>query len=136
MKAARHLRFTCQRNTVLLTLNRELDEDAREAVCQETETVMQAVFEPSSVVFVVDFEGQPRCRTAGLLMLLGVLASHVGRGRGRIVICNPSDTLAQTLKRMRLDKFWPIFHTRADALASLEQPFFPAHATIHAPASS
>jgi hypothetical protein len=115
----RFLRFCCQRNTVLLTLAAEFDDDALDVVEQETETVLRAVCEPSAVSFLLDFEGQPRCRSRGLLMLLGVLWKHVRRGTGKLLICNPAPHDLSTLRRMRLDRVWPIFATREEALAAL-----------------
>jgi hypothetical protein len=120
-QATRFLSFCCQRNTVLLTLVADLDEDAQEAVEKETETVMRAVCEPASVVFVVDFEGQNRCRNRGLLMLLGALRKHVPPASGRILICNPAPQDLATLQRMRLDRVWPVYSSRDEALAALSK---------------
>jgi anti-anti-sigma regulatory factor len=117
--AARLLSFSCQRNTVVVTLAADVDEDAQELVEKETETVMLAVCEPASVVFVVDFEGQSRCRDRGLLMLLGALRKHVPPKSGKILICNPSPQDLATLQRMRLDRVWPVYPTREQALAAL-----------------
>ena len=113
------LRFACQRNTVLLTVVAELDDDSHEAVEAETETVLRAVSEPSAVVFLLDFEGQPRCRSRGLVMLLGVLWKHVRKGTGKLLICNPAPRDLETLRRMRLDRVWPVYASRDEALAAL-----------------
>jgi anti-anti-sigma regulatory factor len=115
----RLLRFCCQRNTVLLTLAAEFDDAARPAVEEETATVMRAVCEPAAVVFVLDFEGQARCPSRGLQMLLGVLWKHVRNGTGKLLLCNPAPHHLATLKRMRLDLVWPIYASREEALASL-----------------
>lgn len=115
----RLLRFHCQRNTVLLTLAAEFGEEARGAVEEATETVLRAVCEPSAAVFLLDFEGQSRCCTRGLQMLLGVLWKHVRNGTGKLLICNPAPHDLATLQRMRLDRIWPVFASREAALASL-----------------
>jgi anti-anti-sigma regulatory factor len=119
MHHSRLLRFACQRNTVLLTLAREFDDDAQETVEAETETVLRAVREPAAAVFLLDFEGQHRCRSRGLLMLLGVLWKHVRQGSGKLLICNPAPHDLSTLKRMRLDRVWPVYATREEALCAL-----------------
>jgi anti-anti-sigma regulatory factor len=120
MKHNTHLlRFRCQRNTVLLTLAADFDDDARGEVEEETETVLRAVCEPTAAVFLLDFEGQSRCCTRGLQMLLGVLWKHVRNGTGKLLICNPAPHDLATLKRMRLDRIWPVFASREAALASL-----------------
>jgi len=116
----RLLCFTCQRNTVLLTLATELDESARDIVDEETESMLRLVSEPAAAAFVVDFEGRPRFRAGGLLMLLGVLSKYAKAASGKLLICNPSAQDMATLKRLRLDRVWPVYNTREEALATLE----------------
>jgi anti-anti-sigma regulatory factor len=119
MQSPRLLRFSCQRNTVLLTLAAEFDDDAQPAVEQETETVLRAVHDPSSVIFLLDFEGRQRCPTRGLQMLLGVLWKHVRSGSGKLLIVNPAPHDLSTLQRMRLDRIWPVYSTREEALSAI-----------------
>ena len=116
---SRLLRFCCQQNTVLLTLAAEFDDDAQATVEEETETVLRAVREPSAVIFLLDLEGQQRCRTRGLQMLLGVLWKHVRNGTGKLLICSPAPHDLSTLRRMRLDRLWPVYATREEALSAL-----------------
>ncbi len=115
----RLLDFHCQRNTVLLTLLADFDDDARADVEEETDKVLLAVCEPAEAVFLLDFEGQRRCRSAGLMMLLGVLWKQVKQSKGRLLLCNPAPSDLETLKRMRLDRIWPVFASREAALESL-----------------
>ncbi len=119
--APRFLSFSCQRNTVLVTLAADVDEDSQELVEKETDTVMLAVCEPGAVVFVVDFEGQSRFRNRGLLTLLGALRRHVPAKSGKILLCNPAPQDLAMLQRMRLDRIWPVYNSREEALAALSQ---------------
>ena len=114
-----------------MTLAADLDEDAQETVEEETETVLRAVCEPSAVIFLLDFEGQPRFRTRGLLMLLGVLWKHVRNVTGKLLICNPAPHDLSMLRRMRLDRVWPVY-----GLARRRCPPWPRRSNAAVPAGA
>lgn len=119
MPNAHLLRFSCRRNTVLVTLAGDLEEESREEVDEEVQTILRAVFDPAAAVFVLDLEGKGWLRNPALLMLLGVLWKHVRYGSRKLLISNPTPYELESIKRLRFDRIWSIYHSRDEALAAL-----------------
>lgn len=102
-----------------MTLAGDLDEESREEIDQEAQTILRAVCEPSAAVFLLDLEGTGRLRSAELMMLLGVLWKHVRYGSRKLLICNPTPYELESIKRLRFDRIWSIYGSRDEALAAL-----------------
>ena len=121
MHNAHLLRFSCRRNTVLVTLSGDLDEECREAVDEEVQTILRAVCDPAAAVFVLDLEGKGWLRSPALLMLLGVLWKHVRYGSRKLMICAPTPYELESIKRLRFDRIWSIYPSRNEALTALAE---------------
>ena len=49
------------------------------------------------------------------------LARSVCDGGGRVALCNASEKMVQVLSNMKLNKLWPYFDTRDEALQSFSE---------------
>jgi anti-anti-sigma factor len=104
--------------TLVVTPLADLTELHYQAVESGAAGVLEALEDPSVRDAVVDFHRAVYLGSTALAFLAR-LARRVGKRGGRLALCNLSGPVGEALRAAALDRLWPAFGSKAEALAAL-----------------
>jgi anti-anti-sigma factor len=87
----------------------------------ESNKLLQVMAGPDFDNLIVDFGALHYFGSEFIGALIRLARTTCDSG-GRVALCNASDKMLQVLTNMRLNKLWPYFDTRAEALESVAAP--------------
>ncbi len=107
--------FTSDNRGVVIALQGKLDPEA----VQELHPQVQEVYQAGVRRFVFDLSELSYLSSMGVRLLLG-LRNQVKQD-GQVVLCHPSAEIMSLVDMMKLNDIFPIYPTRAEAVAAISR---------------